>query len=268
MRAVALVLGPLLLLAIGYGIVALGRLGAENTALGTELSGARQQLAASKREHGRVEQLITDHRREMGSQRRIFEARIARLAEENATLQTRFSDLLKSTERVYALVEEYEGQCAEIARETTQEIQDELELARQFESRLTVDRPLRDANRDRLIDSADTDTIMKSRSKRAGDPGFLAGADLDGDGQISSRDAEIFDDIRGEEVSEVEGPPLEDLDLNQDGFIDTVDADAIIAAASEVKRVGDEGYIDAADLDGDGIISLKDVALFLQRLNE
>ena len=263
MRVVALVLGPLLLLAIGYGIVAWGRLGAENTALRTELSEAQQQLAASKSEHRRVEQLITDHRREMGSQRGIFEARIARLTKENGTLQTSFSDLRKSTG---VLVGEYEAERAEIAGEIAQEIQDEFELARQFESRPVVDRPLRDYNRDGLIDSADKDAILRARGKRIGNPGFLPGADLDGDGQISTRDAEIFDDIRGNEVSVVERRPLEDL--NQDGSIDAVDGQAIVAAAAQVKMVGDEGYIEAADQDGDGIISLRDAAIFMQRLNE
>ena len=228
MRAVALVLGPLLLLAIGYGIVAWGQLGAENTALKTELSEAQQQLAASKSEHGHVEQLITDHRREMGSQRRIFEARIARLTEENGTLQTRFSDLLKSTGSVYALVGEYEAECAEIARGIDQKIQDELELARQFESRPAVDRPLRDYNRDGLI---------------------LRDYNRD-----------------GSEVSVFERPPLEDF--NQDGSIDAADGQAIVEAAAEVKMVGDEGYIEAHDQDGDGVISLMDVAIFRQRLNE
>ena len=51
---------------------------------------------------------------------------------------------------------------------------------------------------------------------------------------------------------------------NEEPEPDPFDVFDILAAASRVLKVGDEGYIDAMDQDGDGVISLRDVLIFLR----
>jgi hypothetical protein len=51
-------------------------------------------------------------------------------------------------------------------------------------------------------------------------------------------------------------------DYNGDGACDGADLDVVMGAQGTVS--GDDGYVAAADHDGDGVISLVDAAIFAQ----
>ena len=61
-----------------------------------------------------------------------------------------------------------------------------------------ADEPTCDYNADGVCDSADEAIIMGAQGTQEGVPGFVAAADLDGDGVISLNDASLFLDLRGD----------------------------------------------------------------------
>jgi hypothetical protein len=64
-------------------------------------------------------------------------------------------------------------------------------------SAASADDPACDYNADAVCDGADEAIIMGAQGKRAGDDGFVAAADHDGDGVISLSDVAVFLDLRG-----------------------------------------------------------------------
>lgn len=111
-----------------------------------------------------------------------------------------------------------------------------------------------DLTRDGNVDASDLSALAAAQPPAV----YNWSADLNGDGLISSQDAQVWDGYRGQtgmNCSDIANRPVWTgpcPDLTGDGYADGSDVSALAAALSPAK------YSPLADLNGDGVVNAQD----------
>lgn len=121
----------------------------------------------------------------------------------------------------------------------------------------------------RTYSPADRDALLAAWGARPGEQRFSSEYDLDGDGQIGSRDLALllgnFQDEATSAPASGGGQPAPTQPGQEPALPESPDLTAIRAAWN--TRAGEPGYDPTLDFDGDGRIGSADLALFLGGAN-